>query len=173
MSDSAQLGFDGRAVANLVLDVCESRNVSLTNLALQKIVYFCHVWALLRLQRPLVAQEFEAWEYGPVLPYLYREFKRFDAEPIRTRATSLIPESGERRRSTYDAFDDESKRLVAEVTNFYARLSASELVKLSHVLGGPWHRVWNHGGQVNPGMRIDNNSIINFYSQAHPSINLQ
>lgn len=173
MSETKQIGFDGRAVANLVLDVCESKSLSVTNLALQKIVYFCHVWSLLKLQRPLIAQEFEAWEYGPVLPYLYREFKRFDAEPIKSRATSLILASGERRCSSYETFDDESRRLVAEVTNFYARLSASELVKLSHVLGGPWHRVWNHGGKVNPGMRIDNKSIVAFYSQAHSSLNLQ
>ena len=173
MFDQATSGFDGRAIANLVLDECEQKNIKLTNLALQKVVYFCHVWSLIKLRRPLIAQQFEAWEFGPVLPYLYREFKKFEADPIKGRATSLVASTGERTLATYENIDDEVRFLVVDVTNFYARLSASELVKLSHADGGPWHSVWNHGGQVNPGMRIETNSIIDFYSQTQPSSTLQ
>ena len=58
---------DGRAVANFVLDHVDSSGVLVTPLALQKIVYFCHVWSLIELRRPLIRHSFEAWEHGPVL----------------------------------------------------------------------------------------------------------
>ena len=76
------IGYDGRSIANFVLDFCERNGRTVTNLSLQKIVYFCHVWSLIELGKPLIRHKFEAWEYGPVLPYLYREFKGFDRSPI-------------------------------------------------------------------------------------------
>jgi uncharacterized phage-associated protein len=55
------------------------------NLTVQKIVYFCNVWSLIELGRPLIRHKFEAWEFGPVLPYLYREFKNYDHSPCGSR----------------------------------------------------------------------------------------
>lgn len=162
---------DGRSVANFILDVCATQGRSVTNLSLQKIVYFCHVWSLIELGRPLVKQQFEAWQYGPVLQYLYREFKAYDRAPITERATALDRNTGERRLAAYN-FDRPTTDLLHRVVNFYSRLSASQLVELSHIAGGPWEQVWNHGGSVNPGMRIDDRLILDFYqkSSAMPSL---
>lgn len=155
--------YDGRAVANFVLDVCEQSRRDVTNLALQKIVYFCHVWSLVELGRPLIKQNFEAWEYGPVLPYLYREFKVCDRSPIRERAKRVDPKTGESRVVEY-SFDEATTSLLLRVTEFYSRLRPGDLVELSHAEGGPWHNVWNHSGRINPGMRIANEQIAEFYS---------
>ena len=76
---------DGRAIANFVLDEADCIAVAVSPLALQKIVYFCHVWSLIGLGKPLIKQSFEAWEHGPVLQYLYREFRLFGARPITAR----------------------------------------------------------------------------------------
>lgn len=163
---------DGRAVANYVLDVCQQGGRRVTNLSLQKIVYFCHVWSLIRLGRPLVKQQFEAWQYGPVLQYLYREFKAFDDAPITTRATGLDPHTGTRKVIPYE-FDATTERVLREVVNFYSRLTAGQLVSLSHVDGGPWHEVWNHAGRVNPGMKIDNERIASFYGEFRAPFSIQ
>lgn len=56
------MSLDGRAIANFVLDYCEKHARPVTNLSLQKIIYFCHVWSLVKLQKPLVKQQFEAWQ---------------------------------------------------------------------------------------------------------------
>ena len=158
-------GYDGRAVANFILDFCDSRSRSVTNLSLQKIVYFCHVWSLIELQRPLVRQKFEAWEFGPVLPYVYREFRKYDRAPIVGRATQLDPSDGTHRIVGYN-FTPETDSLLQRIAGFYSRLRAGDLVELSHAEGGPWHSVWNHGGTVNPGMKIDDVKIAEFYSKA-------
>ena len=156
--------YDGRAIANFVLDYCESRGGSVTNLALQKIVYFCHVWSLIRLHKPLIRHKFEAWELGPVLPYLYREFKCFDRCAIKGRATQIDPLNGGCHTVEY-RFDRETEELLKEIVAFYSRIRTGDLVELSHVTGGPWHKVWHHGGSINPGMKIENISIVHFYSK--------
>ena len=156
---------DGRAVANFILDYCDGRRRQVTNLALQKIVYFCHVWSLIASGKPLVRHKFEAWELGPVLPYLYRAFRRYDCAPIMSRAMRIDPADGRQRIVGYD-FDLELELLLRETTEFYSRLRAGDLVELSHAIGGPWHSVWHHSGVVNPGMKIDDASILKFYSKA-------
>ncbi|GAA0027409.1 MULTISPECIES: Panacea domain-containing protein [Bradyrhizobium] len=157
--------YDGRAIANFVLDYCDSRGRPVTNLSLQKIVYFCHVWSLIELGRPLVRHKFEAWEFGPVLPYLYREFRAFDRSPITGRSTQLSRIDGRQAVVEY-LFDSQTDALLQKIIGFYSQLRTSELVKLTHADDGPWHKVWNHGGIVNPGMRIDDSEIVRFYAKA-------
>lgn len=158
--------MDGRAVANFVLDECERDGRHITNLALQKVVYFCHVWTLVKLREPLVKQQFEAWQFGPVLQYLYREFKAFEREPITVRAKRLNPNTGDFEIVPYK-FNPELELLLREVVKVYSALSPGSLVQLTHVTNGPWHRVWDHEGRVNPGMNITDESIVEFYVGKH------
>lgn len=164
--------YDGRAVANFVLDKCAERGATVSNLSLQKIVYFCHVWSLIELKSPLIAHRFEAWEYGPVLPYLYREFKGFDRMPISGRATRIDPLSGRNEEVQYD-FDHPTTDLLTKVVEFYSRLRPGDLVELTHAAGGPWYTVWNHSGAINPGMKISDEQIVSFYSKRVPKFILQ
>ena len=95
------MAYDGRAVANFILDYCDQRGRPVSHTALQKLVYFCHAWSLVKLHQPLVKQKFEAWDFGPVLPYLYREFKNYDRAPVKTRATRIDPLDGSSRIVDY------------------------------------------------------------------------
>ena len=156
--------YDGRAVANYVLDACAASGCVVTNLSIQKIVFFCHAWCLGRLKRPLIRHEFEAWEYGPVLQYLYRDFNSFGSSPITSLAVGLNPETGKKEIVRAD-FDSDVLQLLEEVVSFYSRRTSGELVKLSHVTDGPWFNVWNQGVSLNPGMRIKNEDIESFYSR--------
>lgn len=168
----AAMSHDGRAVANFVLDFCEVRNRNITNLSLQKIVYFCHVWSLIKRQKPLVKHQFEAWQYGPVLQYLYREFRAYDSSPIAARATKIHAVTGQKVVVNYD-FDTETTALLECIVDFYSRLRAADLVELSHVKGGPWDQSWNHNGTINPGMKIDDGIIQEYYSKMKPPYLLQ
>lgn len=163
MNDVAGTATDGRAIANFVLDYCDSAKRPVSNLSLQKIVYFCHVWSLTSLGRPLIRRGFEAWQHGPVVQYLYREFKEFDDRPITTRARKIDPFTGKRVIVSYK-FDEATTEFLQRVVAFYSQLSAFDLVALTHVQGGPWEAVWYHGGRVNPGMKICDGEIARFYS---------
>jgi len=130
------------------------------------------VWSLIELDRPLIRHKFEAWEFGPVLPYLYREFKAYDGLPIATRAKELDRISGKQRVVGYH-FDSQTESLLNRIVGFYSQLRAGHLVELSHVQGGPWHAVWNHSGMINPGMKIDDAEIQSFYSRVSSPFSIQ
>ena len=164
--------YDGRAIANFVLDQADAAGVAISPMTLQKIVYFCHVWALIELGRPLVRHSFEAWEHGPVLQYLYREFKKFGTEPVRGRAQRTNSLTGDKEIVPY-AFDAATLDLLGRVVAIYSRLSAAALRDLTHAPGGPWDKMWHHGGKINPGMRIDNREIERFYSRIPQPSRLQ
>lgn len=72
----------------------------------------------------------------------------------------------------YD-LDIETRALLEEIVAFYGRMRAGDLVELSHVLGGPWHEAWNHGGKINPGMRIEDSCITEFYSKVRCPFSIQ
>ncbi|MAE50882.1 MAG: hypothetical protein CMH27_03650 [Micavibrio sp.] len=158
--------YDGREIANFILDFCDKKNVRVSNLALQKILYFCHVWSLVKLDQPLIRHQFEAWQFGPVLQYVYREFKDFEKQPITSRAYKLDAQTGQKYKAAY-CLDSPTQELLENVVGFYSRLPASYLVDLSHAKGGPWDIVYNHTEKVRPGMKIDNACIRQYYSEAN------
>lgn len=166
------MSYDGRAVANFILDRCAAEGRPVSNLSLQKIVFFCHAWSLIELDRPLVKHAFEAWQFGPVLQYLYREFKSFDRSPITDRARRLNSETGEFEIVSYE-FDSRTVELLDRIVRFYSQLRSSDLVDISHAPGGPWHKTWHHGGSINPGMKIDESDIRAFYSKVPSPFRLQ
>jgi uncharacterized phage-associated protein len=167
-----EMNVDGRAVANFVLDHCAANNRKISNLALQKIVYFCHVWSLVELGKPLVKHSFEAWQHGPVLQYLYQQFKSFDRQPIDKPATRVDPVSNAEVK-VEEKFEADTETLLHRVVEYYSKFSASYLVEITHERGGPWECVWNHKHIVNPGMKISNKDIVDFYSRVPAPFKIQ
>jgi len=157
--------YDGRAVANFVLDFADSQGTPLSNLALQKVLFFCHAWHLVETGTPLVKQQFEAWQHGPVLQYIYRQFKASENRPIKERAKSLNGLTGAMEIVAPNLDGDTAERLK-RVVRFYGRLEPWDLVEMSHVKNGPWDKVWNHEGRINPGMKISHESVRDFYSSS-------
>src|SRR3954465_5914060 len=89
--------FDARSVANLMLNEADRVGISITNLALQKLLYFAHGIFLIENKRPLVSGYFEAWQYGPVHPAVYKAFQSAGSNPIPFRASSQDVLTGESR----------------------------------------------------------------------------
>lgn len=156
--------FDSRAIANTIISIAGTNNIAITNLSLQKIAYFCHGWHLAAYGRPLCKQTFEAWQYGPVLQNIYREFKDCERAPIDRLCARVNPLSGE--RTVVPFIDDQPALAIIEAcVMFYGSLRPGTLVEMSHDPDGPWDLCWNKIGGVNPGMRIENDSIETYFSQ--------
>lgn len=134
-------GYDPRGIANLLLEVAEERGILLTNLSLQKLLYFAHAAYLARHREPLVHGAFEAWGYGPVCRIVYDELKQFGREAVRGRLKKRDVFSGV--ASEVAAPDSvEVRDHVVEVVRTLGRLSPGQLVDLSHREGGAWDEVW-------------------------------
>lgn len=158
------MAHDARGIANLILDFADEEQVKLSNLQLQKVLYFCHAHFLIANGTQLVHGKFQAWEHGPVMRYVYDEFKAHGRNKITNRATKLNHAAGRREIVTVDIRDDYLE-LLRLVSNFYSRFSASKLRAMSHASGGPWDVVWNNPRGINPGMYIPDELIC----KLHPS----
>jgi uncharacterized phage-associated protein len=149
-------GEDARSVVNEIL--LEHQNARITNLSAQKIVYFLHGQYLLSTQNPLVSGYFEAWEFGPVHPTLYGALKYLGSDPltqpimrrdIQTGAWIDIPRVA----------DKNVRNFVREASSPLLRLSAGQLVDLSHAPNSPWDVVSRYGHRRTWGLRLDNELI--------------
>lgn len=70
------------AVANYLIAECRERGELLTNLKLQKLLYYAEAWHLALRDEPLFAEDFKAWVHGPVLVSQYHRFKDYRWQPI-------------------------------------------------------------------------------------------
>lgn len=151
--------FDARAVANYLLDYAEFRRRPVTHLALQKLIYFCHGWYLAKFNQPLIKEPVEAWGHGPVYRSVYQCLSKAKKEHITFRATRTDFSTGENKVVCAN-FDERTQKFMEDIFDLYSRFTASDLRRISHVDGGPWHQVWS-ASQDHPiaGMRIPNELI--------------
>lgn len=69
-------------VSDFLLFNSREKGEVLTNLKLQKLLYYSQAWFLALHDRPLFDEEFQAWVHGPVLPSQYFRFSDFRWKPI-------------------------------------------------------------------------------------------
>ena len=151
--------IDPRSVANLMLDDGQAYGYPITNLALQKLLYFAHGLFLIETDQPLVSGYFEAWQYGPVHPTLYQSFKEAGSTPITFRACKVDILTGVKTEVAASS-DPSVKRCVNRVLNSYGPATPGQLINVSHAKMAPWDFVVKKGRKsVALGLRIPNDVI--------------
>ena len=108
---------------------CNRARRSISNLKLQKILYFVQAEFLVANGIPCFYERIEAWDFGPVIPEVYHKYKIF--------GSATIPYSGE--EPCY--FNQEDKNLIDGIVNACADYSASELVEITHNQS-PWREAY-------------------------------
>lgn len=116
-------------VANYLIDHY-GHELGLTNLKLNKLVYFAQVASLRRFDEPLFDDAIQAWDFGPVEPLVYRVFNRYGRSIIANLHGSY--EENERLRTIIDQ----------DIVPTYGNLTAFDLVQLSHQPEGAWETVF-------------------------------
>jgi uncharacterized phage-associated protein len=163
MQDTVDLDgppYDARSVSNLLLQYGREQGAPLSNLSLQKVLYFAHGLYLTRYGKPLVEGYFEAWENGPVHPLVYHAFKSHGANAIEGFAARLDLRT--RTRLPVEApLREEIRHFIREVARTYGRMSPGQLVGWSHRKNAPWEAVVGSGPDRTSrfGLRIENSLI--------------
>lgn len=116
-------------IANFLLELFKFDEEGLTNLKLNKLLYFAQGFSYQRLGKPLFADEIEAWSYGPVVSEVYKIFQPCGRNPI-TPTDEIVELSSE------------EEELLIDVAREYGRYSASGLVSMTHKAGTPWSQVY-------------------------------
>ncbi len=162
--------YDPRAVANLLLDLADQEGLAVTNLMLQKLLYFAHAHFLIRSGEPLVQGGFEAWTYGPVHPAVYQAFKAEGGHALQGRALGRNVMTGE-TRALPAPVDPLVRRHVDDVLRAYGHLSPGRLVDISHAPRGAWATVVNKAKTgVALGMRIPDSVTLECFKYHKVSV---
>ena len=158
------MSYDPRSIANIILDIADNSNIQITNLSLNKIIYFIHAWYLAKTGAPLIDAKIEAWEYGPVIREVYSEFKKFGASEINGRAYRFDVDKLQKVLCA-DSVSPDDLVFIEDQFSRYGHFGVGKLVGISHEKGGPWDVVYNRSGRVNPGMEISNELIRAYFGQ--------
>jgi uncharacterized phage-associated protein len=128
-----------RAIARQLIASAEAKKIPVTNLKIQKLLYFSHGLSLVWKNEKLLEEDFQAWKYGPVLPSLYHDLKIFGQSPLKISSGFI--------RSWPEIKIQEQKSKVEEIINLVLDQlgghTGPQLVEISHNNQGPWHAVYN------------------------------
>jgi uncharacterized phage-associated protein len=123
-------------VANRFLALANERGDALTPMQLLKLVYIAHGWMLGLYGRPLISDDVQAWQYGPVIPQLYNKLKQYRGSsvtaPVAVSDDSDVPDASE---------DD----VICQVYDVYGSMSGPALSRITHAAGTPWSQTYERG----------------------------
>jgi uncharacterized phage-associated protein len=129
--------------------ICELSDWKVTNLQLNKILYLAHMGYMWEHKEPLIDQCFEAWDYGPVVPAIYHEAKKYGAKPIKMGFYTNQDISG----------SPEENELTQACIALLPQ-SPARLVSFTHREEGAWAKHYRPGQK---GVVIPNKDIVQEY----------
>lgn len=144
--------YSAAKIANHILGRSRSRGEGVNPQKLLKLVYIAHGWSFPFLAQPLLAEPAQAWQYGPVIPSLYRAISNFRAGSV----TGSVPDTDPQELS------EDARSLISSVYDAYARFSGIQLSSMTNKPNTPWSDIWRAHGQ---NAVIPNDQIAVHYKQ--------
>lgn len=131
--------YDVIDVCRHVINYSNEKGYGISNLKLQKLLYFIQAFYLISGDgEPCFKEEIEAWDFGPVVPRAYREYRICGSSLIPTikSYSKIQSENGKLKlricKYNDDVILDDDKELINSVVDKFKLYSASELVQLTH-----------------------------------------
>ena len=144
-----------KIIDNYIKDTEKNFNddYKLTNLRLQKILYFLQGLHYVKFNIPLIEDDLEAWPYGPVSPKVYYYFKSSDREELLTK----IPLNEKKEKE----LDEEQSVFIDDYLTILKKHSTNSLVDRTHK-EDPWKDSYN-----TPYSTIQKEDIREFYTNKY------
>ncbi|NEP40401.1 MAG: SocA family protein [Okeania sp. SIO2H7] len=108
----------------------------ISNLKLQKLVYYAQGFYLAISDRPLFSEPIKAWIHGPVVPELYEFYKEYGSNAIPC-PTDI----------DWTKYDEETRSLLDEVYSVLGQFSAWKLRNMTHE-ESPWKEASQTAGEI-------------------------
>jgi len=121
-------------VAKLFLSWSDNNGDLITNLRIQKLLYYAQAWYLVNYNRRLFNDPIEAWEFGPVIRSVYKKYQAHKGEPIPYKTNN----------KEENVFQPHQINFLTEFFRVFSNFSATALVSLSHS-EAPWINAYEQG----------------------------
>ena len=119
------MAYKALDIANKIISKTDlEHGDTISNLKLQKMMYYQQGFHLAYFGTPLFDEDIVAWQYGPVVPSVYQEYKSFESNSISTSKEGI-------------SLSDDEEELFNNVYEEYNQFSAVALMKMTHE-ESPW-----------------------------------
>jgi len=125
----------------------------LTNLKLQKLLYFAQGLYLAKTGKPLFKDSIIAWDLGPVVREVYDKFKVCGVFPITAFDLKISKDP--------QGLPEDIKSFVEEIWEDQGKYSANYLVSETHRSGTPWYEAYKKGANT----VIEQESLKNYFKK--------
>lgn len=112
----------------------------ISNLKLQKLLYYAYGCFLAMYHKRLFIEPIEAWRHGPVVPSVYQEYKEFHSNGIPVKDDIALPD-----------FSAEETAVLEDVYNTFGQYTAWALRNMTHQ-ETPWKKT--NQGDIIPDSEI-------------------
>ncbi len=111
-------------VTDTLIHLARERKLNdITNLKLQKLLYYAQAWHLAFYASPLFPDDIEAWVHGPVVPKVFRRFKTLGWKTIDMPVSPTV--------------ESHVSAHLKSILMAYGSLGATQLERLTHS-EDPW-----------------------------------
>ena len=117
-------------IAKYIIDKCTKDRDPISNLQLQKILYYIQR-EFLQQGAMAFSEDIEAWQFGPVVPEVYKQYCGFGALPIRMRYVVTIQSS--------------DKNIINPIIEMKRILNPWDMVSDTHSSGKAWDLIYRGG----------------------------
>ena len=126
------MSYNAIDLARYIISKCSKEQCPISNLQLQKILYYIQVEWLLKNNEPLFNNDICAWQFGPVVPDVYYLYNGYGASKILSQYDIEIP--------------DKIKNVIDPIIVEKRTKQPWDLVEDTHRKNGAWDTIYN-GGQ--------------------------
>lgn len=126
------MAYSALEIAKYVINHEHKEHREITNLRLQKLLYFVQAKILVETGKPCFEDEMEAWAYGPVVPIVYNEYKGYGNLPIIER------------QKISERIENSIENYINEILNYFSDTPTFELVQITHGQA-PWIEAKKNG----------------------------
>ncbi|MGX7681869.1 Panacea domain-containing protein [Jatrophihabitans sp. DSM 45814] len=125
--------YGALTIAKWFIAWAESEEADLSNLKLQKLLYYAQGHHLAMHDTPLFSDNIQAWIHGPVVPDVYREYKRYESADVHLDSNDDFQ---------WVQVDPQTTDLLIKTWNTYGGYAAWTLRNMTHN-EAPWADVFD------------------------------
>lgn len=129
-------------------EACLDARMPMTNLRLQKILYYIQGEHYREYGTPLFEEDFYAWQYGPVVPEVYRAFSSYSF-------LALEPQKNYQKEN----LSEDTREFIDNIVNNYSSYSNMSLIDKTHN-ESPWKNTFS---PYNEWKKIEKGAIKEYF----------
>lgn len=146
------MAYSAVAVANAFIAKAKAGEISnLTPMKLQKLLFYTQSWHLKLYERkPLFDDQFARWKFGPVIPSIYHDLKKYGYSEISDYIKTIRIDGSQIKAITPTIQEDDmqAKLLIDKISEVYGKFSGTELSNLTHGPKTAWSKGEADGGPI-------------------------